>query len=253
MPPIVPKSETRDGLFVSTRWTVVLAAGESEDASGKAHRALSELCRVYWPPLYLFLRRQGYASADAQDLTQGLFADLIATRSYARADRSKGRFRSFLLGALKYHIADARDYAHTQKRGGGRIPEPLEKQAIAEVEARSTPGTEAWSADQSYEREWAATLLRQAFNRLAEESAFAGKGELFEALKPYLSATDEGAVPYEEMSRRLHRPAVTLRSDVLRLRGRYRTILREEVRDTVADAGEVDEELRHLCRVLAAA
>ena len=129
----------------------------------------------------------------------------------------------------------------------------METQAIAEVEARATPGTEAWSADQSYEREWAAALLRQAFHRLAEESALAGKGDLFPALKPHLCATDEVAVPYAEISRQLHRPAVTLRSDVLRLRGRYRAILREEVRDTVADAGEVDEELRHLCRVLAAA
>lgn len=246
-------AETAKGLFASTRWSVVLAAGESENASGKAHRALSELCRVYWPPLYLFLRRQGYASADAQDLTQGLFADLIATRSYARADRSKGRFRSFLLGALKHHTAHVNDYAHAQKRGGRRRMEPLDEQAIAEVEARATPGAEAWSADHSYEREWAAAVLRQAFNRLAEESALAGKGELFQALKPHLSATAEDRVPYEEMSKRLQRPAVTLRSDVLRLRSRYRTILREEVRDTVADDGEVDEELRYLCRVLAAA
>ncbi len=252
MNPSVEASATAEA-FRSTRWTVVLAAGQSEDTSGKAQRALSELCRIYWRPLYLFLRRKGYTTDDAQDLTQDFFGDLIATRSYARADRSKGRFRSFLLGALKHHMADARDYAQAQKRGGGRILESLGPQAIAEVEARATPGSEAWSADQSYEREWAAAVLRQAFNRLAEESALAGKGELFEALKPHLSATDEDRVPYAEMSRRLQRPAVTLRSDVLRLRNRYRTILREEVRDTVAGDGEVDEELRYLCRVLAAA
>jgi RNA polymerase sigma-70 factor (ECF subfamily) len=110
-----------------------------------------------------------------------------------------------------------------------------------------------WEADHVYEREWAASLLRQSLDRLSQECALAGKGALFDCLKQYLSATGEAAVPYEELAPRLHRPVATLRSDVARLRARYRAILREEVRGTVTEASDVDEELRHLCRVLLAA
>ena len=128
---------------------------------------------------------------------------------------------------------------------------PLDTAAIAEADARSV-GSQAWSAERVYEREWAETLLRRALDRLAEECALAGKDELFKQLNSHLSVTSEAAVSYEEMSLRLSRPIATLRSDVARLRSRYRTILREEVRDTVAEAFEVDAELRHLCEVLAA-
>jgi DNA-directed RNA polymerase specialized sigma24 family protein len=239
----------RDGLFASTRWTVVLEAGDSAAASAQSLSALSELCQIYWRPLYLFLRREGYGGDDAQDLTQGFFADLIETRSYARADREKGRFRSFLLGALKHFVADARDHDRAQKRGGGIIPEELDDKAIAQIEAQ-VGRMAKWNSDQIYDREWAAALLRRALDRLAQECALAGKGELFGYLKPYLSVMEEAAVPYEEMAQRLHRPVTTLRSDVARLRARYRAILREEVRGTVAEDSDVDEELRHLCRVL---
>src|SRR5947199_10330917 len=112
------EAESRDELFASTRWTMVLEAGDSATAAAHALSALSELCQIYWRPLYAFLRRQGYGPEDAQDLTQGFFAHLIETRAYARADREKGRFRSFLLGALKHFLAHARDYDRAQKRGG---------------------------------------------------------------------------------------------------------------------------------------
>ena len=240
---------TRSGLFASTRWTMILEAGDSAAASSQSMSALTELCRIYWRPLYLFLRREGYTAEDAQDLTQGFFAHLIETRAYAHADREKGRFRSFLLGTLKHFVANVRDRERAQKRGGGMIPEQLDEKAIAELEAQ-VGRTEKWNADHVYEREWAASLLRQTLDRLAQECALAGKGPLFDHLKPYLSATGEAAIPYEEIAQRLHRPATTLRSDVARLRARYRAILREEVRGTVAEGSEVDEELRHLCRVL---
>jgi DNA-directed RNA polymerase specialized sigma24 family protein len=249
MPAARADTTTRTGLFASTRWTIVLEAGDDEASSRQSLSALSELCRIYWRPLYLFLRREGFSPDDAQDLTQGFFADLIETRAYARADRKKGRFRSFLLGALKHFAADVRDRDRAQKRGGGMIPEQLDNKAIAEVEAQVDRAAR-WNADHAYEREWAASLLRQTMDRLAQECALAGKAALFDCLKPYLSAMGEAAVPYEEMARRLHRPVATLRSDVARLRARYRAILREEVRGTVAEASEVDEQLRHLCRVL---
>jgi DNA-directed RNA polymerase specialized sigma24 family protein len=242
---------TRAGLFASTRWTIVLEAGKSQTPPDEALSALSELCRIYWRPIFLFLRRQGSNLEDAQDLTQGFFAHLIESRAYARADPEKGRFRSFLLGALKHFVAHARAHGRTQKRGEGMILAQLDTAAIAQADARAV-SVPAWSAEHVYEREWAETLLRQALNRLSEECALAGKDDLFEQLNSHLSVTSEAAVPYDELSLRLGRPIATLRSDVARLRSRYRTILREEVRGTVAEASEVDAELRHLCEVLAA-
>lgn len=250
MSPTLCASAPRQDGFASTRWSIVLAAGETEDSAGHAYGALSELCRIYWRPLYLFLRHKGYSRFDAQDLTQGFFANLITTRSFARAVRDKGRFRSFLLGALKHYLADAHDRDRTQKRGGGKSFEPWDEEAIAEAEARVAPA-EVWSVEQHFDREWAVALLREAFNRLAEECTLAGKRDLFEALKIYISATDQITIPYEEMSQRLRRPAVTLRGAVMRLRARYRAILREETGATVTEPAEIDEELRYLCRVLA--
>jgi DNA-directed RNA polymerase specialized sigma24 family protein len=250
---VTTPTETRcQGLFTSTRWTMVLDAGESQTPPTEALRALSELCRIYWRPIFLFLRRQGSSPDDAQDLTQGFFAHLIESRAYARADPDKGRFRSFLLGALKHFVAHARAHDRTQKRGGGMILGPLDTAAIAEADARAV-GPQTWSAERVYEREWAETLLRTALDRLAEECALAGKDELFKKLNSHLSVSSERAIPYEQLSLQLGRPITTLRSDVARLRSRYRAILREEVGGTVADTSEIDAELRHFCEVLAAA
>jgi DNA-directed RNA polymerase specialized sigma24 family protein len=242
----------RDGLFVSTRWSLVLEASELGRSSARSLDALSELCRIYWRPLYLFLRRQGHNQDDAQDLTQGFFVDLIETRAYARADKEKGRFRSFLLGALKHFVADMRDRDHAQKRGGGVLPLPLNERVLEEMEIFAARKT-ADPPEQIYDREWAATLVRQTMSRLENEAAITGKADIFGYLKPFLATPDETAIPYEEIARRSQRLVTTLRSDVARLRARYRTILREEVRGTVAGDDEVDDELRHLCRVLVAA
>ena len=250
MPATFPDATTRTGLFTSTRWTIVLDAGKSQAPSRDALNALSELCRIYWRPIFLFLRRQGSNPEDAQDLTQGFFAHLIESHAYARADPQKGRFRSFLLGALKHFVAHERSHDRAQKRGGGMIPGQLDTAAIAEADARSVaPG---WSAERAYEREWAETLLGQALGRLAEECALAGKEDLFVQLNSHLSAGSDGAIPYAELSLRLRRPVATLRSDVARLRSRYRAILREEVSGTLAEPRDVDAELRHLCEILAA-
>jgi DNA-directed RNA polymerase specialized sigma24 family protein len=241
---------TREGLFVSTRWTIIRDAGKSRLSTSESLGALSELCQIYWRPVYLFLRRQGIGQHDGQDLTQGFFADLIQSRAYARADQTKGRFRSFLLGALKHFLADVRDRERAQKRGGGITFVQLNETVIAEAE-RQAARSESWSADHVYEREWAAALLQQALDRLRQECVLAGKGALFDGLRSHLAAGPEGAIAYEELARQLGRPATTLRSDVARFRTRYRAILREEVSGTVLDAAEVDEELRHLWQVLA--
>src|SRR5438105_8881312 len=215
MPATFATETTREGQFASTRWTMVLDAGESQTPPDQALSALSELCRIYWRPIFLFLRRQGSSPHDAQDLTQGFFAHLIESRAYARADPEKGRFRSFLLGALKHFVAHARAHDRTQKRGGRMFLGQLDTAAIAEADARAMAS--AWSPERIYEREWAETLLRQALDRLAEECALAGKDELFKQLNSHLSVASEGAVPYEEMSVRLGRPVTTLRSDVARM------------------------------------
>src|SRR5215471_3232056 len=184
--PAALQTTTRDSLFASTRWSVVYQAADSQTSSEHALSALSELCQIYWRPIYLFLRRQGYPFDEAEDLTQGFFAHLIENRTYARASSEKGRFRAFLLGALKYFVADARKREHAQKRGGGVVLLPLDHAAIADAEARAAECA-CWDADRIYEREWAAALLRQALKRLAEESALGGRRDLFKKLKGHLS------------------------------------------------------------------
>ena len=199
----------------------------------------------------MFLRRQGIPQHDAQDLTQGFFADLIETRAYARADPIKGRFRSFLLGTLKHFVAHARDHDRAQKRGGGALPVELDEGAISEAEIFASRCNH-WSADGVFEREWAASLVRQALDRLAQEYELGGKGALFDALKSRLTAGEAAAIPYDELANRLGRTAVHLRVDVTRLRARYRAILREEVSGTVVDPRDVDEELRFLRQAMVA-
>jgi DNA-directed RNA polymerase specialized sigma24 family protein len=228
----------------------VRQAADSQTASRHALSALSELCQIYWRPVYVFLRRQGIAQHDAQDLTQGFFADLIESRAYTRANPTKGRFRSFLLGTLKHFVAHARDRDHAQKRGGANVPVQLDEAAISEAETYASRCSHS-SAHGVFERQWAASLARQALDRLAQEYELGGKGALFEALKSRLSAGDSAAIPYEELANRLGRTAAHLRVDVTRLRARYRAILREEVCGTVVDPRDVDEELRYLRQAMA--
>jgi RNA polymerase sigma-70 factor (ECF subfamily) len=229
----------------------VYRAADSKTSSEHALSALSELCQIYWRPVYLFLRRQGIGPHDAQDLTQSFFAGLIEDRTYAHAEQMKGRFRSFLLGTLKHFLGHARDRDRAQKRGGGALPVQLDEAALSEAETHAAR-CQNWSADGVFAREWAASLLRQALDRLAQEYAAAGKNALFEALKVHLTVSATAVVPYEEMAKRLGRPATTLRSDVARLRARYRSVLREEVSGTVVDPCDIDGELRHLRQAMAA-
>ncbi len=248
---MVTIGETRGELFAATRWSLVLEAGDSQAASRAAGDALAELCRAYWQPIYLFLRRHGYDTPDAQDLTQGFFLHLIESRAYTRADPQKGKFRSFLLGALKYFLANERERSHAQKRGGAARLVELDESTVAEVEANAEVSLRRYrDVERAFDREWATTLLRHAFERLAAECQLAGKQALFDALKTHLGGASDGAIPYDELATRLRRPVGTLWSDVARLRARHRDILREEVRTTVAGDADVDDELRYLCAVM---
>src|SRR5262249_8948835 len=186
MPPAL-QATTRDSSFASTRWTVVRHAADSQPVSQHALSALSELCQIYWRPVYVFLRRQGITEHDAQDLTQGFFAELIDSRAYTRADPMKGKFRSFLLGTLKHFVAHVRDYDRAEKRGGGNTPMQLDEATLSEAETYASR-CQDWSADGIFDREWAASLARQALDRLAQEYELGGKAALFEALKSRLTA-----------------------------------------------------------------
>jgi len=232
-------------VFATTHWSVVLAAGEPN--STQAAQALEKLCRTYWYPIYAYLRRRGCGEPDAQDLTQGFFAQLLERRSIQAVEREKGKFRSFLLASLNYYVADERDRANAQKRGGGREALSLDVQE-AEQRYRLEPADER-SPEKIFELRWAMTLLDQVLTRLAAEFSAAGKPELFNRLKPYL-VEGSGEKTYAETAREGGMTEEALKKAVQRMRRRYHQLFREEIAQTVASPAEVDEELRHLCTVL---
>jgi RNA polymerase sigma-70 factor (ECF subfamily) len=240
-------SESRAGSarFVATHWSVVLGLGQG-DASEFAV-AFERLCRAYWYPLYAHIRHQGYSAEDAEDLTQGFFLHLLERRPFAGLDPSKGRFRSFLLGALKLFLADQRDRASALKRGGGRPCVSLDA-AEAEARYRLEPMDDG-SPDRLFERRWAIALLDRVMARLAADYAETGRAELFRHLEPFLV---EGAhtKPYAVVADELHLSEAAVNKAVQRLRQRYGRLFREEIAQTLADPAEVEDELRHLREII---
>jgi RNA polymerase sigma-70 factor (ECF subfamily) len=232
--------------FGLTHWSVVLAAGKVD--SPHAHEALEKLCQTYWPPIYAFVRRQGYNPHDAQDLTQGFFARLLEKNSFADADRSKGRFRSFLLGALKHFLANEWDRANAQKRGGGRTIVPIDVES-AETSCGFEPA-DTLTAEKVFERRWALTLLDQVLRRLRQEYTDDGKEHVFDQLKQTLTEASR-SVPYAEIAARLNTTEGAIKVAVHRLRQRYRELLRSEIGGTVASPDQVDDEIRNLFSALA--
>lgn len=234
------------GNFTPTHWSVVVAAGRSD--STHARVALEKLCRAYWPPIYAFVRRQGHNPHDAQDLTQEFFARLLEINYLAEVDRSKGRFRSFLLAALKHFLANEWDKARAQKRGGGQVLIPIDA-ASAETSCGFQPADQT-TAEKIYERRWALTLLDQVLRRLRADYTSDGKEKLFEQLKPTLTEASR-TVGYAEIATRLDMTEGAVKVAVHRLRACYRELLRAEIAQTVATAGEVDDEIRNLFAALA--
>jgi RNA polymerase sigma-70 factor (ECF subfamily) len=232
--------------FALTRWSVVLAAGSSD--STHARDALEKLCRTYWHPIYAFVRRQGHSPHDAQDLTQEFFARLLEKHYLRAVDRSKGRFRSFLLAALKHFLANEWDKAGAQKRGGHPVLIPINAQS-AETSYGLEP-VEAITAEKIFERRWALTLLEQVLARLRVEYDRDGKAKLFEHLKSTLTG-ERRSVPYAEIAVRLNTSEGAVKVTVHRLRQRYRELLREEIAHTVAGPEQVEEEIRALFSALA--
>ena len=232
--------------FEATRWSIVIAAGGGAADSQRAHRALEHLCTAYWYPLYAFVRRQGHSPHDAQDLTQEFFARLLARNFLGDADPAKGRFRSFLLGALKHFLSDEWDRARAQKRGGGMHLISLDAES-AETRYQLEPTDES-SAEKIYERRWALALLDEVLKRLRDEFTRDGKEHVFEEIK---SALTGGKVPYAEIATRLEVKEGAVRTAIHRMRTRYRDLVRAEIAETVASPSDVDAEMQHLFAALA--
>lgn len=231
--------------FPSTNWSVVLAAGA--EPSEEAQSALEALCRLYWYPLYAFVRREGYGAADAQDLTQAFFARLLERRDFDRVRREKGRLRSFLLTAMRNFLINERTRVRAEKRGGSQTFVPLDE-ILAEQRYALEP-VEALTAERVYERRWALTLIDAALARLEAEHTAAGKASLFAALKARLLG-EEDAPPQSEIATRLGTNVNALKQALLRMRRQFRALLRAEIAGTVASPDAVEEELKHLVAVL---
>ncbi len=231
--------------FVTTRWSVVLRAGDETSAESVA--ALQQLCQAYWYPLYANVRRQGHSPHDAQDLVQEFFARFLE-RNYVRsAERERGRFRTFLLTALKNFLINDWKQANRQKRGSGQATISFDE-LLAESRFAAEPAV-AQPPDLHYDRVWAANLMERALAALHAEFEKAGKQDLFERLKVFVWG-EKNALSYAEMATQLGMTAGAVKVAVHRLRQRYGQLLRAEVANTVATPLEVEEELRYLVAVI---
>jgi DNA-directed RNA polymerase specialized sigma24 family protein len=232
--------------FGATHWSMVMLSAQS--AAPGAEQALEELCRVYWYPLYAFVRRKGHAAHDAQDLTQGFLVKFLESKSLGRVDPQKGKFRSFLLGSLQHFLADAKDRERALKRGGGAQIVHLDD---AEVRYSHEPRTDM-TPEKIFEVRWATSLIDQALLRVKSEMGARGKAKVFDALKEFITG-EKASLSYEDAAKQLDLPLSALKTAIHRLRRDYRVILREEIARTLSDSSQVDDEIRHLCQVLAGA
>jgi RNA polymerase sigma factor (sigma-70 family) len=237
------------GQFRTTHWSVVLLSAQSQLPGSRT--ALTDLCRLYWYPLYFFVRRRGYSSEDAQDLTQGFFLSLLERKSLRQVTPEKGRFRSFLLAALKNYLSDAFDREKSIRRGGQIEFVTLDFET-GEERYLGEP-MESLTAEKIFDARWAMTLLNHAIERLHTEYAAEGKTTIIETLQPFLDPTNSQRLPsYEEAAAKLRVSLGSVRTLIHRLRKRYSELLREEVARTVTDPETVDEEIHALCEALIA-
>jgi RNA polymerase sigma factor (sigma-70 family) len=239
---------TKDGAaaFITTHWSVVL---EAQGESPAAQEALEKLCRTYWRPIFAFLRRQGIPPEEAEDITQGFFAQLLKRRSFDAVRKEKGRLRSFLLGGLKYFVADKQRRGMAMKRGKGQRFIPLEE-LRTDKRVEMEPG-DPITAEMIYERRWALTVLERVLSRLKDEYRAAGNAALFDSLKQLLP-DEPGSPSQADIAAHLGMTENAVRQAFYRFRQRYQSLLREEIAHTVATAGDIEDELRHLIAVLEA-
>jgi RNA polymerase sigma factor (sigma-70 family) len=231
--------------FATTRWSLVLAAGQR--GSPQSSDALATLCVNYWYPLYAYVRRLGHDADEAQDFTQAYFARLLEKNDLAAADPGRGRFRAFLLTSLKHFLANEWDRARAEKRGGGRSVLSIDF-GTAEERYRAEPSHDL-TPEKIFERRWALVLLENVLARLHNESAQAGKADSFDRLKGFLTG-EQAAVTYGKLAVELNTSEGAVKVAIHRLRRRYRELLRAEIEETVADSDEIDQEIRDLFSAL---
>jgi RNA polymerase sigma-70 factor (ECF subfamily) len=232
--------------FAATRWTMVFAAADG-NASPRAAEAMAELCRAYWYPLYAFVRRRGHDTHEAEDLTQEFFLRLLAKNYLADVERGKGKFRAFLLAALKHFLANEWDRSQTQKRGGGQVFCALDA-ACAENRYQREPSHDL-TPEKLFERHWALTVLEQVLVRLQAEFVTEGRQTLFDMLKQSLTG-GQPSPRYAEVAAALGMSEGAVKVAAHRLRRRYRQLLRAEIAQTVAGPEEIDDEIRYLLACL---
>lgn len=240
--------------FSTTRWSVVLACADSTVGEETARKALAELCKTYWRPVFAFICRRGYSIPDAQDLTQDFFLMVLKGHLLQRADPSRGQFRSLLLKALQHFLSDAAEKRHAQKRGS-EVQFVSWDEWMAEAPSHlsiSAQEAETWPAEKIYDVRWAATAVEHALRQLGEECEVRGRRRVFDVLSDSLAAERQD-VSYQKLSKTLGIPEASVKRLVHQLRVRYRDLLRAEVAQTVGKPEDVDEELRYLCAALAAA
>lgn len=228
--------------FPTTRWTLVVAAGGT---SKDGHAALASLCEIYWYPLYAYIRRRGYSVEEAQDLTQEFFVRVLGGRYLDRADREKGRFRTFLLTSLKFFLSDEMDRARAQKRGAAQLL-PFEI-STGEDRYRREPAHDE-TPESIFERRWAHSLIDRVVTRLRDEFAEHGRQDHFDRLKIFLLGQSD--VPYSVLAGELDTSESALKVAIHRFRKRYRDLIRLEIAETVASPAEVEAELRFLAASL---
>jgi len=228
--------------FATTHWSMIVRAAETGTPEGRA--ALAELCRIYWHPLYCFARRRGLAPADAEDLTQGFLADLLARGAVAQAKAARGRFRTFLLASFENFHSCQRARACAAKRGGGKTIVSFEAIQAAEGRFHDEAATTE-SPEKAYDRKWALSLIEQAIATVRREYAAVGKGPLFNALKAVLWG-EHGAESYAQIACELGSTEGAIKVAAHRLRRRFRETLRAEVAKTVMDLGDLEDEMRYL-------
>ncbi len=240
-----------DRNFATTRWSLVLISADLDTDDHRIQQALSELCKIYWRPIFSFVSRRGYSLQDAQDLTQDFFVMILERKWLENADPARGRFRSLLMKSLNNFLNDAKEKRQARKRGGA-VAFLSWDEWLAEGSSEPYAATkvmESWSAERVFDVRWATTVVEQSLHRLREECESEGRLRVYEILRPCLGA-ERDDVSYVDLSSQLQVTDARVKRLVHRMRQRYRTILREEVAGTVINSAEIDNEIRYLCEVI---
>jgi RNA polymerase sigma factor (sigma-70 family) len=235
----------RAGRFATTRWSLVLAAGHQ--ANARSSEALASLCEMYWYAVYAFIRRQGYRPEDGADLTQAFFLRVLEKNYFQDADPARGRFRAFLCASIRHFLSNERDRARALKRGGAH---PLISLDVETAEGRyELQPRDDLTPEKLFDRHWALTLLERVLTRLREDHVSAGKAELFDHLKGFLTG-DSAAVPYADVAKALGMTEGAVKVAVHRLRRHFRDTLVQEIAETVSDPADIDAEIEYLLKAV---